>query len=247
MNRLNKSVWGVKYKWQLQQNPPPAAPLLLSFTPSKLSAEERGGLPLRPPQSALFLAIFQCALFTLGQDWAEQYRNRVSPNAHQRRRQREAPPMLPIVLPLPFAASPRLVYPGSFRAVPCPDQGSFDLLQTIGNIIHQRLLSPLFLSFSLSPVARLFSPLFHSFCQLLRTNLYAKRWALHFVVFHPNLSIMFHSLPLCLFNSKAKSRASFSQFRFCFVLCLVNERRTRLSGITEDLCCVSLGIESVFG
>lgn len=108
---------------------------------SKLSTGEKSYtchcLPLRPPQAALFLAIFQSALFTLGQDW---HRTRVSPNAYQEGRARQLCLLLHA-----------LAQAASFRPLPCPDQGPFDLLQTIGNIIHQRLLCPLSLSSYLSP------------------------------------------------------------------------------------------------
>lgn len=105
----------------------------------------------------------------------------------------------------------------------CPDQNPFDLLQTIGNIIHQRLLFPLSLSFSFLPSPS-FSLCFRlspfSVLPLLLLSLFGtvifvlpaashkslcKALSSHFVVFHPNLSIMFHSLSFCLFNSKAKS------------------------------------------
>lgn len=135
-----------------------------------------------------------------------------------------------------------LLIPTSFRAVPCLDQGSFDLLQTIGNIIHQRLLFPLSLPLSVSLFTLVLPTASHkSLCKALSSSLCCSPPS-------SNLSIMFHSLFFAFVFSirKPKAEQDFSQFRFFFVLCHVNEQRTRLSGIIQDLSGVSFGlIESV--
>lgn len=128
-------------------------------------------------------------------------------------------------------------------SLPCPDQGSFDLLQTIGNIIHQRLLFPL----SLPPLSVFLSTLVlptashKSLCKALSSSLCCCPSSC-------NLSIMFHSLFFAFVFSirKPKAEQDFPEFRFFFVLCHVNEQRTRLSGIMQDLSGVSFGlIESI--
>lgn len=208
---------------------------------SKLSTGEKSSTchchPLRPLQAALFLAIFQSALFTLGQDW---HRTRVSPNAYQEGRARHSEQSGPIVrsafcclhlLSLPAFVLchariwTRLIY---FKQLATSYINDFCSLS-----LFPSLCLSLSLCLRLSPFSVLPLLLLSLFCTVIFVLLAASHKSLckalssHFVVFHPNLSIMFHSLPFCLFNSKAKSWESFwvSIFR---VLCLVNERRTRL-------------------
>lgn len=163
---------------------------------SKLSTGEKSYtchcLPLRPPQAALFLAIFQSALFTLGQDW---HRTRVSPNAYQEGRARQLCLLLPA-----------LAQHASFRPLPCPDQGPFDLLQTIGNIIHQRLLCPLslFLSLSLS-----FSP----FLSLSTTSSAPVSFLYCYIRFagcFAQISMQSVELSLCCLPSQSFNHVSFA-------------------------------------
>lgn len=117
----------------------------------------------------------------------------------------------------------------------CPDQNPFDLLQTIGNIIHQRLLFPLSLSFSLPPSLSasvchpflyslfcccLFSVLLYSFCRLLRTNLYAKRWALTLLSSIPIFQSCFIRFPFVFSIRKPKAEQAFVSFDFlCSLSC----------------------------
>lgn len=151
-----------------------------------------------------------------------------------------------IVLPLPFAAC---------TCLPCPCQlsccallGSGLVWFTSNNWQHHTsttfvpaLSSPsLCLSVTLSTLV-LPTASHKSLCKALSSSLCCCPPSC-------NLSIMFHSLFFAFVFSirKPKAEQDFPEFRFFFVLCHVNEQRTRLSGIMQDLSGVSFGlIESV--
>lgn len=209
---LNKSVWGLKYKWQLQQfslSPPAFASPLLSCQ----RAERARELPSLVTATGCFISgNFSMRFVYTGPRLAKGSRSSSSTTKEwvlmptKGGKGNSLPTSFCHCLLLPALA---LLIPASFRAVPCPDQGSFDLLQTIGNIIHQRLLFPLSL------------PLSHSFCLSFYTrfaNCFAQismQSVELFTLFFSSIlqsfnHVSFAFLCFCLFNSKAKSWARFS-------------------------------------
>jgi len=121
-----------------------------------------------------------------------------------------------------FCCLSGLAYPASFSSMPFPGSAQSCL-------IYFKQLATSYIN----DFCSLFSPTLYFY---FRTNLYAKRWALHFHVLSSNLSIVF-LLSLLLFvfiffSIRKLSVRAYVSIERCS-LCLVNEANTRLSRLNS--------------
>lgn len=186
-------------------------PSCLCFTPSKLSAgrESEGvSFPCDRHRLLYFWQFFNAlclhrAKTGQGQQEQQQYHNRVSPNAYQRR-QRELSPY--IVLPLPFAACTCLAYPCQLPSCALPGSGL--VWFTSNNWQHHTsttfvpTLSPSFCLSFYTRFANCFAQISMQSVELF-TLLFSS-------ILQSFNHVSFAFLCFCLFNSKAKSWARFS-------------------------------------